>query len=241
VPGHKSNHLAEHTDLGLRKTQARGDETRAFYLARTIVVRTPVCTTLFAHKKVRSPSSQFFGLDLRRYAHCMMMDDRVLEVTKRRSGAPEGNSASDHEQLHFCVVPGQNLCHYNHHHPSKPQSEGVQTDAEIFPVSLNVNINPDVDVIPAARVRFRSRVRITSGLHRYHTPNDSALSALVPGEASLSSSLSSSISAPLHTPGDDEENERPGWGPLGQRVSLFACRGRGLLRAGSSVGPTCLA
>jgi len=62
-----------------------------------------------------------------------------------------------------------------------------------------------------SRVRFRSRVRITSGLHHHHRRRVSTSS-------SLTSSPSSSISAPLRSPG----TETPGWGTLGQRVGIFA-------------------
>jgi len=68
---------------------------------------------------------------------------------------------------------------------------------------------------PSPRVHFRSRVRITSGLHRHHRkhrPQDTPSS-------SLSGSPSSSISAPLRTQAD---NNSPLWGPLGQRVSFLA-------------------
>lgn len=65
-----------------------------------------------------------------------------------------------------------------------------------------------------SRVRFRSRVRITSGLHRR-----------VSTTSSLTSSRSSSISAPLRSP-LTAENCTPGWGTLGQRVGLFAISNR---------------
>ncbi|KAJ6519248.1 hypothetical protein C8R45DRAFT_15952 [Mycena sanguinolenta] len=61
-----------------------------------------------------------------------------------------------------------------------------------------------------SRVHFRSRVRITSGLHH---------------ASSLSSSPSSSISAPLRAP-LTEADSTPGWGTLGQRVGLFAVSNR---------------
>jgi len=77
------------------------------------------------------------------------------------------------------------------------------------------------------RVRFRSRVRITSGLNRHrhksqqyqHQPGVDYLS--FSPASSVSGSPSSSISAPLRTY-RDEQVGKPGWGTLGQRVSLFA-------------------
>jgi len=73
------------------------------------------------------------------------------------------------------------------------------------------------------RVRFRSRVRIASGLNRRrHTQQEvDYVSPHYSPESSISGSPSSSISVPLRTP-TDEQVGKPGWGTLGQRVSLFA-------------------
>ncbi|KAF8807613.1 hypothetical protein BYT27DRAFT_7223455 [Phlegmacium glaucopus] len=78
------------------------------------------------------------------------------------------------------------------------------------------------------RVRFRSRVRITSGLNRHRhnsqkkQQNQSEFDSFSFSPASsVSCSPSSSISVPLRTH-TDEQVGRPGWGTLGQRVSLFA-------------------
>lgn len=76
-------------------------------------------------------------------------------------------------------------------------------------------------------VRFRSRVRITSGFRRHRRESslhqaaiDHDLFGYSPG-SSLSGSASSSISAPLRTRADEEVG-KPGWGTLGQRVRLLA-------------------
>jgi hypothetical protein len=71
------------------------------------------------------------------------------------------------------------------------------------------------------RVRFRSRVRITSGLH--HKSNSGQDYASLTPSSSTSGSRSSSISAPLRTQAEDEAS-KPGWGTLGQRVSILAQR-----------------
>ena len=73
------------------------------------------------------------------------------------------------------------------------------------------------------RVRFRSRVRIASGLnrHRHSLLGVDYLSPDYSPESSISGSPSSSISVPLRTQ-TDEQVGKPGWGTLGQRVSLFA-------------------
>lgn len=82
---------------------------------------------------------------------------------------------------------------------------------------------------PNNKVRFRSRVRITSGLNRHRhkisqqqPQNRSEIDYLsVSPASSISGSRSSSISVPLRTH-TDEQVGKPGWGTLGQRVSLFA-------------------
>jgi len=73
------------------------------------------------------------------------------------------------------------------------------------------------------RVRFRSRVRIASGLnrHRHSLQGVDYLSPDYSPESSVSGSPSSSISVPLRTR-TDEQVGKPGWGTLGERVSLFA-------------------
>lgn len=93
-------------------------------------------------------------------------------------------------------------------------------------------------------IKFRSRVRITSGLHRHrrsgtgsakgsrskensvHLANDDGGRLAIPPSPSLSRcSSSSSISAPLRSRSDDEA-ERPGWAPLGRRVGMFTKKNR---------------
>jgi len=79
------------------------------------------------------------------------------------------------------------------------------------------------------RIRFRSRVRITSGLNHLRQGRTNTLRSIrgdtgyfchTPS-SSRSGSASSSISAPLRSRTDDEA-DRPGWGPLGRRVSMLA-------------------
>ncbi|KAI0358816.1 hypothetical protein OH77DRAFT_1420298 [Trametes cingulata] len=68
------------------------------------------------------------------------------------------------------------------------------------------------------RVRFRSRVRITSGLHRHR---HSTTGGTPTPCSSASDSPSSSISAPLRYQAD----ENGAWGPLGKRLSAYAAAG----------------
>ncbi|PPQ98889.1 hypothetical protein CVT24_003520 [Panaeolus cyanescens] len=80
-----------------------------------------------------------------------------------------------------------------------------------------------------SRVHFRSRVRITSGInHHRHRLSTSGESEGLRSSRSSSLSGSSSISAPLRSHADEQVG-KPGWGTLGQRVSLFA-KGGGLSR-----------
>ena len=67
------------------------------------------------------------------------------------------------------------------------------------------------------RVRFRSRVRITSGLRRSRHASDSVAHGASPA-SSASDSPSSSISAPLRWQADEND----AWGPLGRRLSAYA-------------------
>ncbi|KAH8101524.1 hypothetical protein BXZ70DRAFT_933720 [Cristinia sonorae] len=79
---------------------------------------------------------------------------------------------------------------------------------------------------PVQKVRFRSRVRITSGLrkHRHSTTSSSAAAIPIPGHqtpstcSSCSGSPSSSISAPLRWHADENAT----WGPLGRRLSAYS-------------------
>ncbi|KAJ3724062.1 hypothetical protein C8R42DRAFT_664474 [Lentinula raphanica] len=98
-----------------------------------------------------------------------------------------------------------------------------------------------ISVPPKRSIRFRSRVRITSGVHRKRRsqkPNIpvSDLDSLHPNPllahsevdttvSSCSSSPSSSISAPIRFR-EDEATVSPRWGPLGQRVQLFVSKQR---------------
>ena len=94
-------------------------------------------------------------------------------------------------------------------------SSGYQSDELETPLSEDPPKRPP-------RVRFRSRVRITSGLHRHKSNSEQNCASLTPS-SSTSGSPSSSISAPLRTQAEDEAS-KPGWGTLGQRVSILAQR-----------------
>ncbi|KAF7306415.1 hypothetical protein MIND_00432700 [Mycena indigotica] len=99
-----------------------------------------------------------------------------------------------------------------HSHAASCSCSSAASDAEDAPNSA---------VPRPTRVRFRSRVRITSGLHAHHKrPLFNSGGGSV---SSLASSLSasSSVSAPLRSP-PTEATSTPGWGTLGTRVGLFA-------------------
>ncbi|TFK57722.1 hypothetical protein OE88DRAFT_1651603 [Heliocybe sulcata] len=102
---------------------------------------------------------------------------------------------------------------------SKPQGNDLETDASHL-------------VRPSPRVRFRSRVRIASGLHRHrkhHPVEDSSDSS----SSSRSSSPCSSLSAPLRYQAD----ENSALGPLGKRLSAYAAAGGFKHRVLSSPNP----
>lgn len=78
--------------------------------------------------------------------------------------------------------------------------------------------SPHPDPELPKRVRFRSRVRIASGLNRHRHTQQQGVDYV---SSDFSASRSSSISVPLRTH-SDEQVGKPGWGTLGQRVSMFA-------------------
>lgn len=84
---------------------------------------------------------------------------------------------------------------------------------------------------PVPRVRFRSRVRITSGLRRSkHISGDAGGASPT---SSASDSPSSSISAPLRWQAD----ENAAWGPLGRRLSAYASQNGWQKQRVPSAGP----
>jgi hypothetical protein len=102
------------------------------------------------------------------------------------------------------------------HTPETPTTSMLGTPTSFHsPPSSNTSSSYFNTLPSSPRVHFRSRVRITSGLHRHHRKHHSQDTP----SSSLSGSPSSSISAPLRTQADDNS---PLWGPLGQRVSFLA-------------------
>ncbi|KIY63248.1 hypothetical protein CYLTODRAFT_426272 [Cylindrobasidium torrendii FP15055 ss-10] len=109
--------------------------------------------------------------------------------------------------------------------PSAPHSPELQPQ---MPLQAEEQLDPS-SPMPRS-VRFRSRVRITSGIPRVNKHHHHSYSAhhldinnddeiFERAASSRSSSPSSSISAPLRT--RDDELASP-WGPFGQRVRIFA-------------------
>ncbi|KAG6814415.1 hypothetical protein H0H92_007418 [Tricholoma furcatifolium] len=105
----------------------------------------------------------------------------------------------------------------------------TQNDNHLSPV--DTTDVTDVEASPRpSHVHFRPRVRITSGINRHRHASAilddlDHLNGTCTPSSTVSGSPSSSISAPLHSRNDDEA-DKPGWGPLGQRVSLLARRAR---------------
>lgn len=111
---------------------------------------------------------------------------------------------------------------------SSSSADDSDDDDDVLETPLTESEEPPME--RRSRVRFRSRVRITSGLnrrrhHHHHSKiltgdRDPSYMSFSPS-SSFSGSPSSSISAPLRSHADDEIG-KPGWGTLGQRVALLA-------------------
>ncbi|KAJ3902688.1 hypothetical protein F5879DRAFT_963157 [Lentinula edodes] len=185
-------------------------------------------------------------------------DNELAEAnaTMKLDSSGDGNlksHKSDEQRSHrpgsIEIVPGLNIIDLTRSptDSSRQELQGLTIhdldtddtdDSEEVP---NININQEHPsptapmVIPTNRsIRFRSRVRITSGVHRHreHRHRNTAVhNSLHPAGllgrsegntavSSCSSSPSSSISAPIRFR-EDEATVSPKWGPLGQRVQLF--------------------
>lgn len=114
-----------------------------------------------------------------------------------------------HSPPPIIIIANQvNLAGSSHDSPSDPETTGSSVD-------------PEVPRRPVPKVRFRSRVRITSGVrkHRHLTPGAGLQEHQAPSTcSSCSGSPSSSISAPLRWHADENAT----WGPLGRRLSAYA-------------------
>ncbi|KAI6022575.1 hypothetical protein EDC04DRAFT_335684 [Pisolithus marmoratus] len=108
---------------------------------------------------------------------------------------------------------------------SWPATGAIDIQSKMLSYDPEPHISP---ARPSPRVRFRSRVRITAGVHRPRRLSD----GLSSNASSVSGSPSSSISAPLRTHDDSYEGSK-GWGPLGRRVSLLASTQARRSRAGA--------
>ncbi|KIK70393.1 hypothetical protein GYMLUDRAFT_32394 [Collybiopsis luxurians FD-317 M1] len=122
--------------------------------------------------------------------------------------------------------------------PLPPQTNlgDLTANSTPFPVITSEQVPPTLPMIITTNrsIRFRSRVRITSGVH--HARRNRSLSDSIapngpaePSEgdtavSSRSSSPSSSISVPIRF--REDEPTSPKWGPLGQRVRLFVSQQR---------------
>ncbi|KAG5721978.1 hypothetical protein E4T56_gene18441 [Termitomyces sp. T112] len=100
--------------------------------------------------------------------------------------------------------------------PNSSRGLETSTQADSYPIESAVESSPRLP-----HVHFRPRVRITSGINRHRHSR----SLLAESDSSVSSSPSSSISAPLRSCTDDEA-DKPGWGPLGRRVALLSRQAR---------------
>ncbi|KAL1940681.1 hypothetical protein VTO73DRAFT_8116 [Trametes versicolor] len=124
-----------------------------------------------------------------------------------------------------CIVPG-NALHLIDDDPAAPRSQtppsvivvtedGEDEEEDEDEEGRRTSSQPPVPPT-GPRVRFRSRVRITSGVHRHR--HSMTVNGTPTPCSSASDSPSSSISAPLRYQAD----ENGAWGPLGKRLSAYA-------------------
>ncbi|KJA29377.1 hypothetical protein HYPSUDRAFT_61397 [Hypholoma sublateritium FD-334 SS-4] len=114
---------------------------------------------------------------------------------------------------------------------SSPGSETASEEVPTLVVRMHSMLDDDeLDPMHAdeqpprspGRVRFRPRVRITSGLHGHrHKARAAQERPAYSTSSSASGSRSSSLSAPLRSEEVDWSG-KPGWGTLGQRVAIMA-------------------
>ncbi|KAF5313291.1 hypothetical protein D9619_003062 [Psilocybe cf. subviscida] len=168
---------------------------------------------------------------------------RIICVTSKSSQDVEHTQTSSLEDHLDEILQKQALASHSHSHTqSHPDSLlppssvfGSNNLHEYSDIVLCGDIDdPDDEQLHSAlasenpterpmRVRFRSRVRITSGLrrHRHSSQDQHDFLTFSTASSSRSGSPSSSISAPLRSQAEDDVG-KPGWGTLGQRVSLLA-------------------
>lgn len=112
---------------------------------------------------------------------------------------------------------------------SSPCSETSSEDVPTLVVRVRPKLDDDeldpthADEQPPrspGRVRFRSRVRIASGLHGHRHNARAQDRPAYSASSSASDSRSSSLSAPLRS--EENWSKHPGWGTLGQRVAIMA-------------------
>lgn len=174
---------------------------------------------------------------------------RRLAQHGRGSDLSLGDSEADDERPQS--PPGSFVDEDSDSDPTDPERESGTS--KLMESHTTETTEPDDGAVPASltrptRIRFRSRVRITSGLNRrrqsfipgadsktstLRSTNDGGGYFCYTPSSSISGSPSSSISAPLRSRTDDEA-DRPGWGPLGQRVNMFAKKDRIKKRFGST-------
>lgn len=158
-----------------------------------------------------------------------------------RLSAPHSSSCNSNPTLSH-----ENIEHHNHFpklstNSESPDDNHITIEAVQRPSSSSCSCSEDTtpelraspertppfsttetDSPRPGHVRFRPRVRITSGISRHrHGRYSTTGHAQISRDSSPDSSPSSSISAPLRSRSDDESN-KPGWGPLGQRVTFLS-------------------
>lgn len=158
---------------------------------------------------------------LKRHNPCMLSHENLEQHTK--FDYPQDQTPNLPDKLHITIAEGVGT--------SRSISTDSSHDPELeTPVLVHIPF-PDSIVTDSERpphVRFRPRVRISSGFSRHrhqHFPSRQDDLISISPDSTLSSSPSSSISVPLRSCSDGEAN-KSAWGPLGQRMSLLAHKHR---------------
>ncbi|KAK7688088.1 hypothetical protein QCA50_008458 [Cerrena zonata] len=163
---------------------------------------------------------------LARYEHAL-----TLERSSPKPCIVPGNALQlidDDPDGHHHHPPSIIIINDNNHNPTSPPAPDSTTSDTS---SGGHDHEEPGERRPIPRVRFRSRVRITSGLPRHrHSASNPDGHPISSTSSSASGSPSSSISAPLRWQADENTT----WGPLGRRLSAYAHANRWQRRSPST-------
>ncbi|KAG5646874.1 hypothetical protein DXG03_001950 [Asterophora parasitica] len=204
--------------------------------------------TVLARKKkssnVAESKSPFYGSDSSIASSSSSLTHENLRHHNALHPSDHHIQIAGRDSLNIDIDGHSSSCHSTSPSSAQNSSHDLETPSGDFLEHSSFNppsVDADADAKPStSHVHFRPRVRIASGISRHRHSRQLSNSPLrlpcspdrgrhLPFTTSggsnsssvSSSSLSSSISAPLRSRTDDE-SDKPGWGPLGQRVNLLA-------------------